>query len=134
MNFRSAKRELPGIELTPLIDIIFQLVLFFMVSTTFDRSPAIDIDLPQASTKQLVTEDQSLEIWIDGKGDLFLNRVKSDKKSLESDITSNLSANPNLVVVIKADKSVEHRVVVELIDFLQVIGVSKVSIGTADDE
>ncbi len=134
MNFRSARRELPGIELTPLIDIVFQLVLFFMVSTTFDQSPKIDIDLPKASTKQLVKDEQSIEVWIDEDGDIFLNRSKVDRAALETQVGERLQESPNIVVVLKADQSVEHQVVVGLIDLLQQLGVTKLSIGTAEEQ
>ena len=55
-------------DLTPLVDVIFQLILFFMVSTTFDESSNISIELPQSSSEMLMKEDQNFDIWIDKDG------------------------------------------------------------------
>lgn len=133
MNFRATATEEIRIELTPLIDIIFQLVLFFMVSTTFEQSPAIDIDLPESSTDQLVSQDMSAEVWIDKEGALFIDQSPISSEDLEALIVTKLQKNPELLIVVNADQSVEHRSVVTLIDRLQVLGVQKLSIGTSND-
>ena len=134
MNFRTASTEEIRIELTPLIDIIFQLVLFFMVSTTFEQSPAIDIDLPESSTNQLVSQDMSAEVWIDKEGALFIDQNPISSERLEALISEKLQKNSDLLIVVNADQSVEHRSVVTLIDRLQVLGVQKLSIGTASEQ
>ena len=72
MNFRGLKKEI-SLDLTPLVDVIFQLILFFMLSTTFDESRNISIELPQSSSEMLRKEDQNLDIWIDDKGQYFID-------------------------------------------------------------
>ena len=130
MNFRATAREEVRIELTPLIDIIFQLVLFFMVSTTFDQDPAIDISLPESSSQQVVAKDVSTEIWIDKKGTILVDQLSVSSGELESMILQKLKKNKDLLIIVNADQNVEHQKVVSLIDELQQIGVQKISIGT----
>ena len=130
MNFRTTASQEVRIELTPLIDIIFQLVLFFMVSTTFDQDPAIDIALPESSSQQMVSKDVSAEIWIDKQGSLLIDQSSVSPAELETLIVDRLEQNTNLLVVVNADQSVEHKNVVSLIDTLQQIGVKNISIGT----
>lgn len=134
MNFQRARKEAIGIELTPLIDIIFQLVLFFMVSTTFDQSPAIDIDLPESSSQKMVSQDTSLDIWIDKEGGIVFEKVQLSPTDLEQLIHDRIEKKPDLIVVVNADQSVEHRVVVKIIDRLQVSGVQNISIGTSNKQ
>ncbi len=71
MRFSSTRRDLPLIEMTPLIDILFQLIIFFMVSTTFRDSPGIDIELPEASSRKILHESQDIEILIDVEGQVY---------------------------------------------------------------
>ncbi|MAA79600.1 MAG: hypothetical protein CL916_10105 [Deltaproteobacteria bacterium] len=130
MNFRSTAREEVRIELTPLIDIIFQLVLFFMVSTTFDEDPAIDIALPESSSEQVVSKDVSTEIWIDKKGVILVDQLSVSSAELESMVQQKLKINQELLIIVNADQNVEHQKVVSLIDELQQIGVKNISIGT----
>ena len=96
MNFRTTASQEVRIELTPLIDIIFQLVLFFMVSTTFDQDPAIDIALPESSSQQMVSKDVSAEIWIDKKGSVLIDQSSVSQAELETLIADRLKQNNNL--------------------------------------
>ena len=130
MNFRTAAKEEVRIELTPLIDIIFQLVLFFMVSTTFDQDPAIDIALPESSSQQVVSKDVSTEIWIDKKGTILVDQLSVSSSELASMVQQKLKKNKDLLIIVNADQNVEHQKVVSLIDELQQIGVKKISSGT----
>ena len=68
MSFRKTNKKDISMDLTPLVDVIFQLILFFMVSTTFDESSNISIELPQSSSEMLMKEDQNFDIWIDKDG------------------------------------------------------------------
>ena len=68
MKFRRQRREEVGINLTPLIDVVFLLLIFFMVSTTFNRETQLSIDLPEAQGKAVEVSDQKIEILIDQSG------------------------------------------------------------------
>ena len=73
MNFRRKNREELDLNLTPLIDVVFLLLIFFMVTTTFDRETQLNIELPQAAGEQKKAE-QVLEISIDSSNRFYINQ------------------------------------------------------------
>lgn len=133
MNFRPQRRVLTGLELTPLIDVTFQLILFFMVSTNFNESPGIEVELPQASTEKILREANDIEIWLTADGGIFVEQQAVSKKELRVSISNALEANPNVLVMIKADETATHERVVAIMDMAQELGVQKLSIGTKRD-
>ncbi len=72
MNFSRARRVDPIVDMTPLIDIIFQLVLFFMVSTTFISAPGIEVDLPRSSADTVLRDQDDLSIWVAEDGAVYV--------------------------------------------------------------
>ena len=132
MNFRKSRRTLPTIEMTPLIDIIFQLVLFFMVTTTFQQAPSIDIQLPEAATDNSSSQDQSTEIWLNEQGSISIDREDIDEKELRVRIQEKLGQQKNLNVIVNADGRLPHKQAVHIIDLLQQLGVENISIGTEE--
>ena len=133
MKFSTKRRDSFSVEVTPLIDIIFQLVLFFMVSTTFDDSPKIDIDLPESSTNKLLHENQDIEIWLSKTGEFWIDKKPLALDSMLKHLEQAVSNNPKVVVVVKADKEVEHGEVVNVLDLAQKAGVKQLSIGAKSD-
>ena len=129
MNFSTKVREEPSIDVTPLLDIVFQLVLFFMVSTTFDESPALEIELPQSSSRSVVQEELNIEVWIDSNGSYFVDQQSISMENLQNRIQDSLSQNPELVFIIKADEKTDHGSVVELMDAAQELGVNHLTVG-----
>ena len=129
MNFSTKVREEPSIDVTPLLDIVFQLVLFFMVSTTFDESPALEIELPQSSSRSVVQEDLNIEVWVDSNGAYFVEQQPVSLENLQNRIQDGLSQNPELVFIIKADEKTAHGSVVELMDAAQEMGVNHLTVG-----
>ena len=130
MKFTSSKRVLPSIELTPLIDIIFQLVLFFMVSATFQEAPSIEIQLPETSGADSVAQAKTVEIWIDEKGVLSVDGAILTKDDLKSLVVDRFSKDKGLGVTVNADGRVSHQIAVDIIDMVQQVGVENISIGT----
>ena len=134
MKFRATSRDPLRVDVTPLIDIVFQLVIFFMVSTTFDDSPSIDINLPESSSKQLIRENQDIEIWISKEGGFFINRQEVSIEQVKSRLQQGLQRNKGLLVIVKADTEVEHGDVVLLLNLAQEVGVKKLSIGARQNQ
>ena len=100
-----------------------------MVSTTFDESPALEIELPQSSSRSVVQEDLNLEVWVDSNGDYFVEQQPVSLENLQNRIQDGLSQNPELVFIIKADEKTAHGSVVELMDAAQEMGVNHLTVG-----
>lgn len=73
MRFQRQRREEIDVNLTPLIDVVFLLLIFFMVSTTFTRETHLEVDLPEASVAESVTEVESIDILITAEGQYSVN-------------------------------------------------------------
>jgi biopolymer transport protein ExbD len=139
MNLRPGhKEESVEINLTPLIDVVFLLLIFFMVSTTFDRHARMKVALPESSTKSLQQQDAPLVLSIDAKGNYFLNDrqlVNQSLKTLKQAIrktVGNEAAITNTSLVLRADANTPHQFVVRAMDAASQLGMSKLSIATVE--
>ena len=129
MTFRTSKKDI-SLDLTPLVDVIFQLILFFMVSTTFDESTNISIELPQSSSKMLMQDDQNFDIWISKDGVYYIEEQPFDITELRSILEKQASKNPQTVLHVNADKETSHHHIVFLLDIATELGLEELSIGT----
>ena len=86
MNLRPRRAEPPRVDITPLIDVVFLMLIFFMVSTTFDKQTQLKVDLPQASPQEAAEQEkEKIEITIDPEGQFYVNErelVKHDAETL----------------------------------------------------
>lgn len=129
MNFKHARREDARVDLTPLIDIIFQLVLFFMVSTTFISAPGIQVDLPRSSAQTYLQEQDDVNIWLTREGEVYVNDQPVDWNGLDARL-SNAAGDPETLVIIKADQGVLHGRVVRVMDLARNKGLTRLAIAT----
>jgi len=134
MNFRITQEEEPQLNLTPLIDVVFLLLIFFMVSTTFDKQAQLSIDLPEADGKPIeVKEKFKIEIAIDGQGHYFVNqrRLKQDSmKTLKQAIILTKSKHKNIQVIISSDKSTPYQSFITAMDAVKQLGLEQVNLAT----
>ena len=129
MQFASQRRDAPRLDMTPLIDVIFQLLLFFMLSTTFRNTPSFEVQLPEVSSDQMIQEDHTWTLMVSETGQLSSQTGILLKEDLEGVLKDELRSNPNLSLIIEADEGLEHGVVVELMDIAQEAGIDAVQIG-----
>ena len=134
MRFSTARRPDPLVDITPMIDIVFQLVLFFMVSTTFKTSSGIQVDLPRSSQEVVVAEQDDLQILMTIDGTTYLNDSEVTTEALKRLLEEVATADVNRLVVIKADTGVEHGRVVEVMDLARGLGLTRLAIATEPDE
>lgn len=131
MNFSGAtRRDDSAIDVTPLIDIIFQLVLFFMVSTTFISSPGLEVELPRSSAETILQDDNDIEIWVTRDGVVRVDEEAVDWNGLQARIQAAQRSNPRTLVIIKADREVDHGRVVAVMDLARSLGLSRLAIAT----
>jgi|AMFO01.1.fsa_nt_gi Biopolymer transport protein len=130
MNFTARRRSPLNVDVTPLIDIIFQLVLFFMVSTTFVSAPGIQVDLPRSSSQTILRDKQEIKVWITKKGSVFVDEQPVSWQELSDDFARRAAKDPSTLVIIKADKEVEHGRVVAIMDLARTQGLNRLAIAT----
>ena len=113
-----------------MIDIVFQLVLFFMVSTTFVQTPGIQVDLPRSSSQTVLSDDTDVNIWMTVDGAVFVDDVPMTNGELRSLLAARAKVDPNTMVVLKADTGVHHGRVVLVMDMARAYGLTKIAIAT----
>ena len=133
MKFRRQRREEVGINLTPLIDVVFLLLIFFMVSTTFTRETQLSVDLPEAEGKPRPEVQKQIEIMIDEAGQYRVNGqglVDSRMRTLQAAIYKLSAGDTTLPMVITADAQAAHQDVVMAMDAAGQMGFVHLSITT----
>ena len=126
-NLPSRKKKDMGIEMGPLMDIVFILLIFFVVTSSFTRETGVDVTKPQAQTASQL-EKENLLIAITREGTIHMNERQVDLASLQDILKQSLSKNPDREAVVIADKEAETGALVQVIDMCNLAGVKKVSI------
>lgn len=132
MDFSPTRRRLPLVlELTPLIDVVFLLLIFFMVSTTFVNEPAgLQVELPRSENRELIPEGSDVALVLRADGQIELEGEAVDLAKLKSSLSRIARDEPSTVVVLRADKSLEHGRVVQVMDLVRTLGLTHFAIAT----
>ena len=130
---RSKRRQPAEINVTSLVDIIFNLLLFFMLTTSFSQSQGIEVELPSASTAETQSLQQDLILTINRSGEAIVNGMVLSVEELSMHLNEVKKQKPNLMLVIHADEAVTHSRVVDVIDLAKKNGLKRVAIGTRGD-
>ena len=133
MQLQTRPRRKAFINITSLIDVIFMLLLFFMITSTFLEQPGIKLELPAAKASS-TGEAQEYVLTIDKKGGLFLNRRALSLSGLEDEIRKALPQMKDASLVLKADQDISHGLVVRVMDMAKRGGVKKLIIGTKPEK
>lgn len=137
MNLRQSPGDDPEVNLTPLIDVVFILLIFFMVSTTFQKESEIKIELPEASGEPLEERKEQLEIVIDGDGRYFIDEqqvVNTELGTLKKAIQKFLGEQNDIPVVIRADRTTPYEAVIRAMDATAQLGLVNMSLATSQPE
>jgi biopolymer transport protein ExbD len=132
MRFREKHQEEVGIDLTPFIDVVFMLLLFFVVSTTlFKGATQLGVQLPKANVQALTKDNNTIEIGVDSQGAYYINGISiksSEPKKLKTVLASKLEENKSLAIILAGDKKAPHQAVVSALEVASSLGVTQVRI------
>ena len=137
MNFADdSPQEFSELELNviPLIDVLFCLLMFLMVSTTFARAGSVKVNLPSAKGAAASAADSSLTLTIKQDGSLLLNSKPTDRDSIEKLLSEQIQSGKDQSLIIQADKAVNHGTVVELMGAAHRAGIQKLAISATDTQ
>jgi len=133
VHFKRQTKNQEDINLTPLIDVVFLLLIFFMVSTTFTKETHLKVDLPEAEGQQTEQPADKIEILITADGGYAVNGeslVNSQMKTLMAAIEAKGQGNKDLPFIITADANVPYEKVVQAMDAAGRLGYAKLSMTT----
>jgi biopolymer transport protein ExbD len=127
-------KEEPNVDMTSLIDVVFLLLLFFMVSTTFERQALMKVELPEASAVEDRAEiPEGLELVIDSEGHMYLNDqrlIDSEPRTIRAAMQQEAGESRDLPLILRADRQTPHHYVVTAMDVAAQLGFRNLSIAT----
>ena len=130
MDFRRIKKSSTVLEISPLIDVVLQLLIFFMLSSTF-MSPSLRVDLPEAGSSEPARDHLAVTVTATGDGRVFVNREQVGWERLFASLHGALAAAPDKTVTFRGDGSVSYQTVVRIIDAARRAGASSVDMAHA---
>lgn len=134
MNLRGNKRRTtPSIDMTPIIDVVFQLLTFFMLTSTFIKTSAINVDLPTSKTSDIQPVREAI-ITVYANGNITFNDRAISIDDLGKTIKELYVKNNDLVVVIQSDKKVSYGIIIRIMDIVRLTGVKRLSLATIQSE
>lgn len=139
MNFRRTRREEVNVNLTPLIDVVFLLLIFFMVSTTFTRETQLKLDLPESASGEPIENrnQEQIEVLISAAGEVMINGkalITPGLDTLQAALQRESGGDKGLPVVITADAKTPHQSVITVMDAAGQQGFSRLRLTTNELE
>jgi biopolymer transport protein ExbD len=128
MRFRRTKDEEQTVGLTPLIDIVFLIIIFLMVTSHFRVASGVPIRLPKVTQNAYERKSQDIIVTIDREGRLYLKGEKIDLKELGPKLQDFVEKGEVVQLVLQADKDVKHGRVVQVMDLAKSAGISSIVI------
>lgn len=130
MAFSRRKREEPRIELTPMVDVVFLLLIFFMISTTFIDAPGIAVKLPESSAPALTKTPEEVEVALSRAGEIYLRGESVTPIQLASELSLYQARAAEMTFVLRADQQALHGQVVEVMDIAREAGFGRLALAT----
>lgn len=127
------KDEGAEINITPMLDIVFIMLIFFIVTTSFVKESGIDVNRPSAQTAER-QERGNIIIAINANGEIWMDKRRIELRSVRANVERMHAENPEGSVVVLADKAAKTGDLVEVMDQVRLAGVQNVSIATKQDE
>ena len=134
MNLQQQRKEDLDVNITPLIDIVFLLLIFFMVSTTFERESEIDVTLPEAAIDAPHEQSEVIEIVISSQGEFYVNGKRVINKqvaTLKQALLKVANGREDPRIIISADAKATHQSVVTVMDAARQLGFVHLSFATS---
>ncbi|MDT8452384.1 MAG: biopolymer transporter ExbD [Gammaproteobacteria bacterium] len=138
MDLRPGHKKDEGVEvnLTPLIDVVFLLLIFFMVSSTFDRHAKLKVQLPQAEAQMQQAQDNPVVLSIDAGGKYYIDDrqvINEQLETLKNALRQTVGERTDVTLLLRADGRTPHQSVVRAMDAASQLGLTKLSIATVEN-
>ncbi|MHC8440721.1 MAG: ExbD/TolR family protein [Candidatus Eutrophobiaceae bacterium] len=133
MNLKPENRQDALIDITPMIDVVFLLLIFFMVSTTFDEESELNISLPEASREVKSNVIQAVRVAIDKDGEIFINKMPlldADREALRNALSTAAIGLDEPPVILSVDREAEYDKIMRVMDAARAVGLAKITFTT----
>lgn len=129
MQFKEKKKKSVGINITSLIDVMFILLIFFMVSSSFIEQSGMKLELPTVKSQE-VARIENLLMFVSKDGDIKIGQKSVPMDSLAFEIERLVPEMKEKTLILKADKATEHGLIIQIMDIAKRSGLKKIVIGT----
>jgi biopolymer transport protein ExbD len=126
-NKRIREEDEAAVDMTPMLDIVFIMLIFFIVTTSFVKEAGIEVNKPKAA-QATNKKNANIFIAIRGNGEIWMDKRQVDVERVSANIERLLAEQPTEIVIIQADKDAKHGVVVKVMDQIKATGDLKISI------
>ncbi len=131
MRFREeSKQNSSLLDITPIVDTVFNLLIFFAVSLNFISTPGIQVNLPKSTAKEIAQEKKDLRVVMTSSNQLYINEKPVDLKGLRTRFRKAAESDRETQILIQADQQVAHGKVVEVMDIARSLGLRRLAIVT----
>ncbi len=138
MNFSRRKRQPLEITLTPMIDVVFLLLIFFMVTTTFNQQAEIKINLPEAKGQEIQESKKQITLTINAEGTYFISGddgkahqlINNKSETLRKALIQSAGDNRKIPFTISADGETPHQSVITVLDIASQLGFKRITFAT----
>jgi len=137
---KAVKKDFPLINITSLIDVMFLLLIFLVITTTFNPHLGLSLKLPESKTSEKVEDNNIYRVVIGPKGDIYISEKNGETsnpltiKELEKELKEIKIKNPSASLILEADAEVPFRITVKVFDLALQLGYSGISIATVPEE
>ncbi|MBW2182325.1 MAG: biopolymer transporter ExbD [Deltaproteobacteria bacterium] len=130
MQFKEKTDSDAHLDITPIVDTVFNLLIFFALSLNFIVTPGIKVNLPESSTEEIVREKEEIVIVIKQGNEIFINNSSVSIEQLFLILSESAQRNRETLIIIQADQKVSHGRVVKVMDTAKRAGLTRLAIAT----
>lgn len=138
MNFqRGRQKEEPEINLVPMIDVLLVILIFLMITTTYSKFSALEINLPQATSDKTAERPNVIDVSVSASGSYMVNRASinySSAEGLSAELRAAAGNRPDPVIVINADAQATHQSVIAVMEAARMAGYNHITFTTENSK
>ncbi len=131
-NNQKAEEEAQAIDLTPMLDVVFIMLIFFIVTATFIKETGIEVNRPEATTADQ-KEDAAILIAVNADNEIWIDKQQVDKRGVRAQIERLQAENPQGTVVIQADQGADMEFVISITESARELGITNVAVSTEEN-
>ena len=126
--YQREEKELISINITPLIDIVFLLLVFFMLATSFIQKSTIEVNLSSGKTVEIENQKNTVVLILNKKGQIYLNKKLINISNIRNELTNIVEKNPKYKILIKSHKKIAVQKVIRLIEEVRLAGTDNIKL------
>jgi biopolymer transport protein ExbD len=133
MKLRRKDQAVDSIDISPLIDCVFLLLIFFMVTTTFVKDMKLELDRPSAASGSMINEEKVIRIYIDSNRDVFVDNQPIKVWAIQSKLRDMLRSSAKKAVLVISDAEIPVEALIDVIDECKMSGAEDVAVSTSKE-